>query len=1014
MLSSAGLPRQERATPPPARASATRIADGIVEAGWLVALAVVPVFFNIQSGRPFEPDKTALLRLLALLMAAGGVARAVEERVAGAPRATAGPRWRESPLLLCAALYLGSATLSTVFSIVPRLSLWGSHTRLEGLVTLLAHLTVFLSLATRLRRRAQLDRLLAAAIASSVPVCLYAIVQRLGRDPLDWQVAYQEWRVSTTLGNPIFAGEYLALLLPLTLGAAAWWWPRRVERGGFVRVALAVAAAALQVVGLGLTGSRGPWLGAAVALAALLLLTAAARGQRRLAGATLAAGLAGLVFLGLLNVPDGPLEPLRRTAALGRLGRLFADSEGRNPGDRARVLVWQGALRLPRLPAPIVVPGRGPDGAAGLRSIVGFGPETLQGVFGAVYDPAFAAAERRNPDVSAEGTSTFSTRVPDRSHNETLDSLALGGVLGVLAYLLLHAAAQLTALGALGLAATRREAVLLAGACATGALLVTLVARVALSWAYLGVAIPLGLVAGWMVFVVVAALRRREAGPPRDAALVGALAAALLGHFVAMQFGPAVVTGRLYFWAYAGLLVALARPGGLDEAAEESAGPAWDAARAALPALALGLAIAFGFAGLKASGGGRPGYGLIALLAGATLATYVALAEARMRPALWAAGSAALVTAAFAELHLQALGATSLVRSLDALVASLSGHFTRIALALLAATLGLGIALAGAVRGVPAAGWVRLAAALGLTLGLAVPATLGSVNADVLRHFAATFQARSRLAEAVALCEAATRLAPSEAIHHKALGEALLQGARPGEPRNADLLKRAEAAFARAQALDPLSSDHAVNRARLARRRAELAPDPAAARREAETAARFYADALALVPGNTLLLDEAAELEYQRLGDFAAAEARLNRSLALDPTFEYTHVALGDLYLARARAQGSREDYARAVSAYEQGLARRFSLKSIISVGIASREMGDAPAAIRAFEHALTAPPPPSVAWTLHEQLAALYRSQGDEAAARGHAQRALSNAPPGDKAALEARLRAGQLLPGS
>ena len=1004
------MARQERAEAPGAASAVARIADGIVEAGWLLALALVPVFFNIQSGRPFEPDKTALLRLLAVLMAAAGLVRVVEERQAAKPPSTP-MRWRESPLLVCACVYLAAAALSTVFSIEPGLSLWGSHQRLEGLVTLLAHLTVFVSIATRLRRREQLDRLIDATVTASVPVCLYGFVQRFGVDPLDWQVPFQEWRISTTLGNPIFAGDYLAIVLTVTLAAMLWWWGRRGEAGRAARLVVYGLAAGAQVAALGLTGSRGPWLGAATALAGFVLLLAAVRGRRRLAGATLAAGVAVLLFVGLLNVPRGPLERLRRGAVLGRLAHIFSDPENRNPADRARVLGWQGVLRLTRLPAPIVVPGRGPDGAAALRAVVGFGPETFQGVFGAVYDPAFAQAERRNPDISAEGTSTFYTRVPDRSHNETLDSLVFGGIVGMLALLLLHAAAQLTGLRALGLAGSRRERALLAVLCVGGAALLTTIAGLGLSWAYLGVALPLGLVAGWIAFVLLAALRRREADAPADAPIVAGLVAALLGHFVSMQFGPAVVAGRLYFWAFAGLLVALGRMAP-EEAREEPPG-AWEVARLALPATALGLVIAYGFAGLKAGGGGRPAYGIIALLAGATIAAWTGATARRRRSAILAAGLAAAVTAAFALYHLHALAETAQVRTLAELIAALNGHFTRIALLVLAAAVALGVALGRAPQARPTAlGALRLAAALLVALGLTVPPTLAGVNADVLRHFAATFKEQNRLVEAAGLYEEAARLAPREALHYQGLGEAMMARTRLKDARTADLLKRAETAFQRAQALDPLGSDHAANLARLARRRSELESDPVAARRHAEDAARLYAEALALVPGNTLLLDETAELDFQRLGDFAAAEEKLMRSRQLDPTFDYTLAALGDLYMARARVQGTRDDFRLAAAAFQEAYARRNSLKALISLGVAHKEMGDAAAAIREFERALAAPPPASTAWALHEQLSVLYLGQGNPDQARRHAVLALQQAPDKEKAPLEARLRAAGLLP--
>jgi hypothetical protein len=44
------------------------ISEGIIETGWLLALGLVPLFFNICSSRSYEPDKVALLRSLAVVM----------------------------------------------------------------------------------------------------------------------------------------------------------------------------------------------------------------------------------------------------------------------------------------------------------------------------------------------------------------------------------------------------------------------------------------------------------------------------------------------------------------------------------------------------------------------------------------------------------------------------------------------------------------------------------------------------------------------------------------------------------------------------------------------------------------------------------------------------------------------------------------------------------------------------------------------------------------------------------
>ena len=42
--------------------------EAIIEAGWLAALIVTPLFFNVFSSRVFEPDKISLVRTTALIM----------------------------------------------------------------------------------------------------------------------------------------------------------------------------------------------------------------------------------------------------------------------------------------------------------------------------------------------------------------------------------------------------------------------------------------------------------------------------------------------------------------------------------------------------------------------------------------------------------------------------------------------------------------------------------------------------------------------------------------------------------------------------------------------------------------------------------------------------------------------------------------------------------------------------------------------------------------------------------
>jgi tetratricopeptide (TPR) repeat protein len=1027
------------ASPEREETGAARLADGLLEAGWLLAVLLVPAFFDVYSRHPFDPDKAMVVRLIALVMAAAGLVRAFESPTRW--------RWLRAPLAVPVVIYLGAAALSTALSIAPRTSLWGSYVRGEGLVTLASYVVVFAAMAARLRRPEQLARVIDAIVAGSIPVTLYGLAQAAALDPIDWRLSYQEWRVSTSLGNPVFAGSYLALVLPVTLAAllqslagpavARGWWRA-------ARLGVCVTAVGLQVAVLAMTGSRGPWMGAAAALVAFALLGAALGRHWMLAAGALAAGLAAVAFVVTLNVADGPLEPLRQTRLLGRLGHILDPQGNYNPGDSARVRVWEGALALARPRPPLPLPDV-PDRRAALRPLIGYGPETLQPAFAAVYDPEFARLERRNPDVSDYGVSTFSTRVPDRSHNELLDSLVTGGVLGAFAHLLLAAAIQVLGLRGLGLLATWRQGLRLLAFGIGGAMFGVLCTAAAPSWGFLGVGLPMGLVAGWMVYVLSCAFRTGNgaAGPPP--LIHVALVATLLGHFVDAQFGPVVVTGRLYSWALAGLLVAytaLSRGGGetAGVAAEEPPGPAWErrAFREALPtgllAAALGVTLLFDFVAVDArrasplavwrvAAAGTGAQRTVLVLGVASVLSLVLLEASRRRGPRASFVAAALAVAgvvslAFAVLHVATLARAGESGSVDDLAPALGGIFPRFALSLLALLALLGASLARRASPVPRgaelrAAW-RAAAVMALAIAIAVPPALASVGAAIMLTFAGELQATGRSADGLQLLDRAAETAPWDPANARAQGEAyLVASRRTGSPvRRPDYLRRADAALVRARALEPLAADNHVNLARLATWRSDLGGDPAEVRRETTEAARHYATALRLMPGNTLLLDEWAELDFRHRGDYTSAEKKLQRSLRLDPTFDYTHAALGDLYMARAReAEGAPEFYRRAAAAYEEAYCRRPSLKAIVNLAVAQEGMGETREAIDTYIHALNMKPPRFTSWAYRERLAMLYLELGNRPQAGRQARWALLDVAGTEAPLLRARLKEAGLL---
>ncbi|MDW8388787.1 MAG: O-antigen ligase family protein [Oscillochloridaceae bacterium] len=198
----------------------------VSEACWVLALTMAPMVFNLYSARHFEPDKAALLRSLALVASSAALARWLNALVSRAsqpasppPPANAPPLWRRVlslplavPVLLYALVYL----LATAFSIVPGISFWGSYQRMQGTLTHLSYIALFVVMIATLRRVEQIERVVTMSLAAGFAVAGYGILQHQGLDPLPWRGDVIT-RVASTMGNSIFVAAYMIMVVPLAL-----------------------------------------------------------------------------------------------------------------------------------------------------------------------------------------------------------------------------------------------------------------------------------------------------------------------------------------------------------------------------------------------------------------------------------------------------------------------------------------------------------------------------------------------------------------------------------------------------------------------------------------------------------------------------------------------------------------------------------------------------------------------------------------------------------------------------
>jgi O-antigen ligase/cytochrome c-type biogenesis protein CcmH/NrfG len=269
----------------------------------------------------------------------------------------------------------------------PYLAVFGDR-RYLGLTSLLTFGELAIATAVASRLTPAMPWLAASIVGSAVITDAYAFVQRLGLDPIHW-IADPRPRPFSTLGNPDFYGQYLAVILLATLAALAF--VPRIRRGWVALgpASFAAVTAALVII----VATRGALIGVGAGGVVLSALWLRREGIRRwtvavVAGATLLAGVA--LALVLAVTPLGT-----RVAAL---------VEGRF-GDR--VLLYGSSFAIAR------------D-----HPILGVGHENLSVVYAAY----------RQPEVSDVFGKTFAQT---NAHNFVLHTAATTGLLGLAALLVL-------------------------------------------------------------------------------------------------------------------------------------------------------------------------------------------------------------------------------------------------------------------------------------------------------------------------------------------------------------------------------------------------------------------------------------------------------------------------------------------------------------------------------------------------------------------------------------------------
>ena len=127
-------------------------------------------------------------------------------------------------------------------------------------------------------------------------------------------------------------------------------------------------------------------------------------------------GVAGVLFIIAVNIVPTLARRPRTCPCLGRLTRSVRVGGGHRQGPRPDLAGHVGDAAAPRGHSTSLTGSK--DAVNIVRPLVGYGPEAMWVAFNPFYPPDLAHVEARNAS-------------PDRSHNETWDSLVIAGLSGL-------------------------------------------------------------------------------------------------------------------------------------------------------------------------------------------------------------------------------------------------------------------------------------------------------------------------------------------------------------------------------------------------------------------------------------------------------------------------------------------------------------------------------------------------------------------------------------------------------
>ncbi len=298
-------------------------------------------------------------------------------------------RPKRTPLIISFAIFLVVIAGANLLGENPSKSFWSNYERMEGWVLLLHLFAYMLVAATALKTEKLWRYFWNTSLGASTIVCFMGVLQLFGV----MNINQGDVRLDANIGN----ATYLAVYLLFHIFIALFFYVREREKSGFSWLYILVAF--FNGIILYHTATRGALLGLLVGLLVTSILIAIFEKERKLLRKSAVGILATILVLtgGFLLLKDTAF--LKESPVLSRFNPQALQGTA-----STRFLVWNIAIE-----------------GFKERPLLGWGQENFNYVFNKYYDPQMHNEEQ-----------WF-----DRSHSVIFDWLIAGGILGLIAYLLL-------------------------------------------------------------------------------------------------------------------------------------------------------------------------------------------------------------------------------------------------------------------------------------------------------------------------------------------------------------------------------------------------------------------------------------------------------------------------------------------------------------------------------------------------------------------------------------------------